>query len=79
VKAQVRLYGGLADRIADRRALEEGIELPEETTIGDLLFSLNLDEREVHLIIVDGRIVHDRGTPLHDGARVALFPPVGGG
>ena len=80
MRVKVRLYAGLADRVADRQALlEDGIELPETATVSDLFASLDLTEREVQLIIVDGRIVHDRETRLRDGARVALFPPVGGG
>jgi len=73
VRVTVRFYAGLGDR----RAAE--VELPAGARLADLFSSLGLDEREVHLVIVDGRIVHNRDVFLSDRARIALFPPVGGG
>jgi sulfur carrier protein ThiS len=55
------------------------VELPADTTIAELIRRLDLPAADVHLVVVDGRIVHDRDAKLHDGARVALFPPIGGG
>ena len=77
---EVRLYATLAEHVDGAEAAEPfGQELPEGSTIVDLIDRLGLPEAEVHLVIVDGRLVHDPATLLSDKSRVALFPPVGGG
>ncbi len=57
----------------------EDVTLEDGATVARLLVQLNLPQEAVHLVIVDGRVRHDRGERLSSGARVALFPPVGGG
>jgi molybdopterin synthase sulfur carrier subunit len=80
MKVEVRRYATLAQPANGRLPGEpESVELPEGATIADLLRRLGLAAGDVHLAIVDGRIRHSREEALQDGARVALFPPVGGG
>jgi len=78
VRVDVRLYASLADRYG-RRPEGGAMELPEGATVGALLSAFGIDPDEVHLVIIDGRIVRDLQSPIRDGARIALFPPVGGG
>jgi sulfur-carrier protein len=54
------------------------VELPEASTIADLVTHLGIPEREVKVTYVDGRArsLHFR---LEPGAEVGIFPPVGGG
>jgi sulfur-carrier protein len=53
-------------------------EYPAGTTIGRVIESLNIPEREAALLFVDGRHAEpDR--ELSDGETIAIFPPVGGG
>ncbi len=54
------------------------VELPEKSTISDLLAHLNIPEREVKVAFVDGRARAELFR-LKDGAEVGIFPPVGGG
>ena len=54
------------------------VELPEGSTINDLLAQLGIPERVVKVTFVDG---HARGSifRLKPDAEVGIFPPVGGG
>ena len=80
MNVEVRLHGTL---IAARTGLRAGepfpVEVPEGATVSDLVLKVALASEEVHLVMVNGRIVHNRATRLEDRDRVGLFPPVGGG
>ncbi|MDD5264067.1 MAG: MoaD/ThiS family protein [Candidatus Bipolaricaulis sp.] len=80
MNVEVRLHATLT---AARPGLRAGepfpVELPEGAAVSDLVLTVALVPKEVHLVMVNGRIVHDRATRLEDGDRVGLFPPVGGG
>lgn len=59
--------------------------LPDGSTIADLVECLTAAHPDLEqlwprlAIAVDGEVAGDRGAPLHDGAEVALLPPVSGG
>jgi molybdopterin converting factor small subunit len=57
---------------ADRYHITPGI------TIGQLMRELEIPEKSVKLVFVNGRRM-DPDTPLRGDERVGLFPPVGGG
>ncbi len=76
----VRLFATLAERGAGSGAgISRPTVVPVGTTLRTLIAQLGIDPRQVHLTIVNGRIVHDLDARLSDGDRVGLFPPVGGG
>jgi sulfur carrier protein ThiS len=54
------------------------VELPESSTIADLVTHLGIPEREVKVAYVDGR-ARSSYFRLEPGAEVGIFPPVGGG
>ncbi len=60
-------------------------ELPDGSTIADLIERLTAVYPDLALlwprlaVAVDGEVAADRAAPLHDGAEVALLPPVSGG
>ena len=54
------------------------LDLPPGTTVGDIVKRLNIPEKEVTLIFVNG-LHGELQTEVKDGDTVALFPPVGGG
>ena len=60
-------------------------ELPDGSTIADLIERLTAAYPDLALlwprlaVAVDGEVAADRAAPLHDGAEVALLPPVSGG
>jgi len=80
VRVEVRLYATFAKFGPSQHAGDPfDVELEDSALLTDLMKKLEIPEAEVHLAIVNGHIVHDRTQALQNGARVALFPPVGGG
>ncbi len=77
---EVRLHGTL---IAARPGLRAGdpftVTIRDGASIASLAAELSLAPADIHLAIVNGRVVYDRNVPLAAGDRVGLFPPVGGG
>ena len=54
------------------------LEIPPGTPVGRVLAQLGLPEREVTLIMVDGRR-READFALQGNERLGLFPPIGGG
>ena len=80
MRVQVRLYATFARFAPSQKAGEPfDIDLAEAASITDLICHLRIPETDVHLVMIDGRIVHDRAIRLVAGMRIGLFPPVGGG
>jgi len=80
VRVHVRLYATFVKYAPTQRAGDPfEVEVEDSASLSDLISKTGIPEGEVHLAIVNGRIVHDRLQSLQDNDRVALFPPVGGG
>lgn len=77
MRVQVRLFATLARHVADRGGILE-LELPEGSTIGDLVSTLKLPPGELKVTFVNGRR-RPLDYPLRAGDRVGMFPPIGGG
>jgi sulfur carrier protein ThiS len=71
---EVKCFATLA-----RRTPEGGsLEIEAGATPADVMARLGIDPDEVKIIFVNG--VHAKAdSPLKDGDRLGLFPPVGGG
>jgi molybdopterin converting factor small subunit len=54
------------------------VELPEGSTIADLIRRLKIRENEIKVTFVNGRARAEL-CRLKDGDEVGIFPPVGGG
>ena len=54
------------------------IELPDPSTLQDLVAHLNLPEEEVKIAFVNG-IIQEMDWVLKSGDEIGIFPPVGGG
>ena len=54
------------------------VELPEGSTLANLVDDLALPREQVKVTFVNGRI-RDLDHPLQPGDEVGIFPPVGGG
>ncbi len=78
MKVEARTYASLSAP-GEQAGEPREVELREAGTVADLISALGIEAADVHLVIVDGRISHRRDEPLRGGARVALFPAVGGG
>jgi molybdopterin converting factor small subunit len=53
------------------------MDLPDGTTVGEVVARLGLPD-DPRVSFIDGRGVDD-STPLREGVRLAIFPPVAGG
>jgi sulfur carrier protein ThiS len=60
------------------RFAEAEREAAAGSRVADLIVELGIPPKEVGLIMVDNRRA-DVDTPLEEGARLALFPLIGGG
>ncbi|MCD6284385.1 MAG: MoaD/ThiS family protein [Anaerolineae bacterium] len=54
------------------------LDLPDTSTIADLLVRLGIPEREVKVTFVDGR-ARAPMFRLAAGSEIGIFPPIGGG
>jgi sulfur-carrier protein len=79
IRVNVGVFGPLRETFPDL-ALGESleVELPDGTTVGELVERLELQADQVKVVFVNHRIRQD-GYELQDGDRVGIFPPVGGG
>ncbi|MBW7991085.1 MAG: MoaD/ThiS family protein [Planctomycetes bacterium] len=58
---------------------ERGLELPEESSLSDLLKYLTIPEKDAKVIIVNGLAVSAVEHKLSNHDVVAIFPPIAGG
>ena len=88
MKISVKLFANLVQRVSRngqtlkqqgiRAGVPMEIELPENSTLADLLTYLALEKGDVVITFVDGR-ARKPGYHLTHGEQVGLFPPLGGG
>jgi len=75
---EVRLYATLRRYAPASLAGVFSVEVPMDCTVAELLNMISIDPTEVHIIMING--VNSKSTSaLHEGDRLGLFPPVGGG
>jgi sulfur-carrier protein len=76
---RVKLFATLTKFTPGR---ESGIpfitEIPDGSTLSDLMAHLKLPEEEVKLLFVNGR-AQSAGSKLNNNDEVGIFPPIGGG
>ena len=75
IHVTIKLFATLRSYIpenADRYAVAPG------TTVADVVRDLNITAKDAKLIFINS-IRRDLNTPLQDGDRLGIFPPVGGG
>lgn len=79
MNVDVALFAFLADYQPDgaggRHA--RAFELAEGTTVSDVIASIGLPD-QMRIVFVNGRKA-DESAELHDGDRLAIFPPIAGG
>ena len=81
MKAHVKLFAILREKAGTS---ELTLELPEDSTVADLLKEINqryptLLEGASHTMVAVNTEYARESHPLHDGDEVALIPPVSGG
>lgn len=79
VKVDIALFAFLADYQPDRAGGRHArtFDVAEGTTVADMIAMLRLPDQP-RIVFVNGRHAPE-GAELHDGDRLAIFPPVAGG
>ncbi len=79
MKVTARVYATLRRYLPEETAHNPmELELPDGTTVGELLNHLGLPQDAVKVVFVNGRHAEFEQV-LADGDRVGIFPPVAGG
>ena len=80
MKIELRLFASLSRyRSAESGSeLAQTIEISQGSTIGALIEFLGIPPDAVKIVFVNGIHAHDDDA-IHEGDRVGIFPPVGGG
>ena len=79
MQVEVRVFSGLEKLIPGVRFGQPiKVDIKENFTARMLLKKLNISEKEVYIILVNG-VNKGLDQYLADGDHVSLFPPVGGG
>lgn len=88
MRVQFKLFAMLADHLPwqyegrSREGNTLALELPEGTTVQQVVERFGLPAKLVHLVLVDGRFIpkEERAArTLVDGETLAIWPPVAGG
>jgi len=79
MKIRVILYGTLGKQFPDHDPVNGfEVEIPKDTTVGDLVSQLDLPPKKLGLVSMDGRLVK-AGKLLNKDAVVRIFHPIFGG
>ena len=75
IKIDLKLFVTLSKYFPENN---DGLEIPEKTTVEMLIADLDIPSDLVKLIFINGKM-QDRKYQLKHNDRVGIFPPVGGG
>jgi molybdopterin converting factor small subunit len=79
MKIELNLFASYRDYLPEgRRGNSAEFEMEQGATIKDLLDAVNLEEEKPKMIFRNSKHAKPQ-TPLEDGDRIAIFPPVAGG
>lgn len=82
MRIELALYASLQQYLPEGPEGSSGkrsriVDLPDGTTVGEVVARLGLPDQP-RVCFIDGRGVPE-DTPVKDGSRLAIFPPVAGG
>ncbi len=80
MKVSVKLYATLRKFAPPKTDIGESFEVEfKGTTISDLIEQLGFTQELARIVFVNDNQTSDLLSPLRDGDKVVMFPPVGGG
>jgi len=79
-----KLYATLTDYLPvdQRRSNQLALDVPERSTVADVIAPFNLPPKLVHLVLINGHFVppaERTARALQDGDVLAIWPPIAGG
>ena len=75
MKISIRLMGLLKEKEPSDNLLE----VPDNSSIDDVLSVLQADAENIHVFTVNGQLQRDKSHILKEDDELVVFPPVGGG
>ncbi|MCB1888363.1 MAG: MoaD/ThiS family protein [Rhodocyclaceae bacterium] len=83
MKITLKLFATLTDYLpANAKGNIAEMELSDDQSVGELVDTLRLPEKLVHLVLVNGAYVAPEARPTHaltEGDTLAIWPPIAGG
>lgn len=83
MQIKLKLFATLTDYLPAGAVKNEiAVPVTAETTIGQLITTLNLPAPLVHLVLVNGYYIYPEDRPgkkFRDGDVLAIWPPIAGG
>jgi sulfur carrier protein ThiS len=83
MKITLKLFASLSDYLPPgARDNRIDLEVADQASIADILGPLNLPERLVHLVLINGTYVAPAaraGRLLSEGDQLGIWPPIAGG
>ena len=84
MRVEVRLFASLRDKLPPGSRGRADLELPDGSTVSDLVAHFEIERRLAQMVLVNGvqisRRPEDRcAHTLREGDTVSIFPPVAGG
>ena len=77
MKIRIAAFGAMRQYVADRSGRSE-LDVPEGSSVGDVVDALGAPRRLIFAVLVDG-LQSDLAAPVHPGAEITLMPPFAGG
>jgi molybdopterin converting factor small subunit len=80
MRIRIKMMGALRTKLpAGFPGNTAPLDLDTGATTSTLLQKLGLSTGQIHLVMVNGEMDHDKNRKLNEGDEVTLFPPVAGG
>ena len=80
MQIKIKLMGALRTKLRARFQVNTAtLDLETGATVATALEKLGLSTGQVHLVMVNGEMDHDKTRTLKEGDELTLFPPVAGG
>lgn len=72
---QIKLMGAFKEKMP----VDGKLELPANASVTTALTALEIEDKRVQVLTINGSMIRDRSHPLSDGDEMTVIPPVGGG
>jgi molybdopterin converting factor small subunit len=80
MRIRIKVMGALRSKLpSGSKGNTAQLDLETGATVATALERLGLSTSQVHLVMVNGEMDHDKNRKLNERDEVTLFPPVAGG
>jgi molybdopterin converting factor small subunit len=80
MRIRIKVMGALQSKLpSGSKGNTAQLDLETGATVATALERLGLSTSQVHLVMVNGEMDHDKNRKLNERDEVTLFPPVAGG